>query len=170
MNAIIDKQLSDAQQENNKLSSLMSSMGINSRPTVAQWLQQKNNQKKLATQEALIIWDKTKRNREEAILLQQAIISQRALKHAAWGARKDLSSRIKSLKESSLQAAGERVVEKRSSVFPSPKNRRKQQKLNVSALTRKLKSQPTYQLRKPVLSPKSKVAPSGNGHYEIMRS
>ena len=40
---------------------------------------------------------RNKERREAAILLQQAITSQRALQHAAWGARKDISAKLKAL-------------------------------------------------------------------------
>lgn len=79
-------------------------MGINPRPTVAEWIQQKNEQKKTAIQEALISWDRGKQTREAAILLQQTITSHRAMKHAAWGAKKDINSKLKALKNSSPPA------------------------------------------------------------------
>ena len=58
VNEEIDHQLHQARAENDKLSNLMGKMGINPRPTVAQWLQQKREQKKAAMQEALISWDR----------------------------------------------------------------------------------------------------------------
>ena len=99
MNESIDAQLQEAHDENTKLSTIMADMGVSPRPTVSQWLQQKTIQKKSYLQDALINWDRTKEERNTAILLQQAITSQRALKHAAWGAKKDISARIKALRE-----------------------------------------------------------------------
>lgn len=99
MNESIDAQLQEAHDENAKLSTIMAEMGVSSRPTVSQWLQQKTSQKKTSVQDALINWDRTKEERNTAILLQQAITSQRALKHAAWGAKKEISARIKALRE-----------------------------------------------------------------------
>ena len=58
VNEEIDHQLHQARVENDKLSNLMGEMGISPRPTVAQWLQQKREQKKASMQEALISWDR----------------------------------------------------------------------------------------------------------------
>lgn len=41
-----------------------------------------------------------RRRREAAILVEQALVSQRAMKHAAWGAKKDIRSKIKAVKKS----------------------------------------------------------------------
>lgn len=40
-----------------------------------------------------------KERREAAILLQQALTSQRAMKHAAWGAKKEISAKLKAMKD-----------------------------------------------------------------------
>lgn len=37
-------------------------------------------------------------------MVEQAVLSQRAIKHAAWGAKKDLSSKIKAMKTSPYKA------------------------------------------------------------------
>ena len=42
--------------------------------------------------------DRSKPRRETAILTQQMVTAQRAMKHAAWGARKDISAKIKAMK------------------------------------------------------------------------
>ena len=125
----------------------MGSMGISPRPTVSQWLQQKREQKKAVTQDALISWDRyvhltsqsdsksiyrvwdmplcciklyfayllcycvsvwyrDKERREAAILLQQALTSQRAMKHAAWGAKKEISAKLKALKDPGMKPKG----------------------------------------------------------------
>lgn len=47
---------------------------------------------------------RNKQHREAAILLQQAITSQRAMKHAAWGAKKEISAKLRALKESEFNA------------------------------------------------------------------
>ena len=54
----IDRQLRQARDENAKLSDLMVELGVSPRPTVAQWLQQKREQKKAVVQDALISWDR----------------------------------------------------------------------------------------------------------------
>ena len=58
MNETIEKQLLHARRENEKLSALMGEMGINPRPTVAQWLQRKQLQQKSTLQDSLIKWDR----------------------------------------------------------------------------------------------------------------
>ena len=54
----LDQQLVAARAENEKIRQLMGEMGVSPRPTVAQWLQQKKQQKKRDMQEALISWDR----------------------------------------------------------------------------------------------------------------
>ena len=54
----LDQQLTAARLENSKISRLMGEMGESPRPTVAQWLQQKQQQKKRNMQEALMSWDR----------------------------------------------------------------------------------------------------------------
>lgn len=122
------------------MTQLMNSMGINPRPTVAEWIQQKNEQKKTAMQEALINWDRGKRTRETAILLQQTITSQRAMKHAAWGARKDINSKMKVLKSTPYR--------QQPSLFPSPpkQSRKATAPPNRNKATGKLKT-PTANLK-----------------------
>ncbi len=47
-----------AAQENHSVATIMGKMGVNPRPTVAQWLQRKQMQKKAEMQESLITWDR----------------------------------------------------------------------------------------------------------------
>ncbi len=94
----IDAGLVAAREENAKLSSLMAELGLSSRPTVAQWLTAKNKATKTSLQSTLIQWDRMKSDRQTALLLKQAVVSQRALKHASWGARKEMSQRIRLLR------------------------------------------------------------------------
>ena len=54
----IEDQLSQARQENEKLSHMMGHMGVNPRPTVAQWLQRKQMERKAKLQDSLISWDR----------------------------------------------------------------------------------------------------------------
>eukprot|EP00731_Ephydatia_muelleri_P031647 Em0023g154a len=98
----IDGQLALARAENGKISNIMAEMKIHPRPTVAQWLQQKEEQKKIALQTALMSWDIGKKKRDASILVHQMVTSQRALQHAAWGARKELMSKLRSMKEEDL--------------------------------------------------------------------
>ena len=56
----IEEQLCRANQDNLALTNTMSELGINPRPTVAQWLQRKQLQKKTAMQDSLINWDKSR--------------------------------------------------------------------------------------------------------------
>ena len=139
-----------------KLTQLMSSMGINPRPTVAEWIKQKNNQKKTAMQEALMNWDRGKQARETAILLQQAITSQRAMKHAAWGAKMDINSKLKALKTTPLPKSRQQPsqlprqskhVPKRNKAtkkLKTPASHLKQQKTSPAAATgAKAKGKPT---------------------------
>ena len=122
----------------------MSSMGINPRPTVAEWIKQKNDQKKTVMQEALINWDRGKQARETAILLQQAITSQRAMKHAAWGAKKDINSKLKALKTTPLPKSRPQPpqlpkhVPKRNKAtkkLKTPASHLKQRKVSTAAIT-----------------------------------
>ncbi len=76
----------------------MAELGLSSRPTVAQWLTAKSKATKTSLQSTLIQWDRTKSDRQTALLLKQAVVSQRALKHASWGARKEMSQRIRLLR------------------------------------------------------------------------
>ena len=102
MNEIVQHHLMEAHEDNAKLTQLMNTMGINPRPTIAEWIRQKNEQKKNTMREALIDWDNDENARETAIVIQQAIVSQRAMKHAAWGAKKDINSKLSVLKTTPL--------------------------------------------------------------------
>ena len=42
---------------------------------------------------------RSKQRREAAILLQQVVTSERAIRHAAWGARKEIRARIRAMRE-----------------------------------------------------------------------
>ena len=156
MNDTVEQRLKEAHAENAKLTQLMSSMGINPRPTVAEWIKQKNDQKKTAMQEALMNWDRGKQARETAILLQQAVTSQRAMKHAAWGAKKDINSKLTALKTTPLpksrkqpsQLPGQRKhvpkKNKATKKLKMPASHLKQQKASIGAATgAKAKSKPT---------------------------
>ena len=137
MNDTIEHRLKLAREENAKLTRLMSSMGINPRPTVSEWIKQKNEQKKSAMQEALIDWDRGKQTRETAILLQQAITSQRAMRHAAWGAKKDINSKLKALKTTPLPKSKQQPSQlpgyKQSRNVAMPKRNRATKKLKTPA-------------------------------------
>ena len=54
----IEGELGKASRENEELAGLMSELGVNPRPTVAQWLKCKQLQKKAEMQESLIAWDR----------------------------------------------------------------------------------------------------------------
>lgn len=58
VNNTIDSQLQQAKAQNAEIDQIMGSMGVNPRPTVSMWLEQKNKQKKAVMQEALIDWDR----------------------------------------------------------------------------------------------------------------
>lgn len=45
-----------------------------------------------------------RQRREAAILVEQAVVSQRAMRHAAWGAKKDIQTKIKKIKRSPYKA------------------------------------------------------------------
>ncbi|CAI8051807.1 hypothetical protein GBAR_LOCUS28359, partial [Geodia barretti] len=102
----LDQMLAAARAENERMRETMGEMGVSPRPTVAQWLRGKQEQRKRAMQDALINWDRSKPQRETAILIQQMLTSQRAMKHAAWGASKDISGRIRALKQEELLGVG----------------------------------------------------------------
>jgi len=54
----IEEELGRASQENQHVAGLMTELGVNPRPTVAQWLQRKQQQKKAELQGSLITWDR----------------------------------------------------------------------------------------------------------------
>lgn len=56
----IEEQLSLAREENEKLSNMMGAIGVNPRPTIAQWLQRKQIERKAKLQDSLISWDTSK--------------------------------------------------------------------------------------------------------------
>ena len=58
MNEEMERQLAQARRENDKLSSVMGSLGVSSRPTVSQWLQRKQIERRAKLQDSLISWDK----------------------------------------------------------------------------------------------------------------
>lgn len=58
VNKAIDHQLQHAKAENDNISALMGSIGVSSRPTVAQWLEKKMEQKRTTIQEDLMNWDR----------------------------------------------------------------------------------------------------------------
>lgn len=47
---------------------------------------------------------RSKPRRETAILVQQMVTSQRAMKHAAWGASKDIAAKIRAMKKEGKEA------------------------------------------------------------------
>lgn len=59
MTAEMEKQLAQARQENDKLSRVMGALGVSPRPTVAQWLQRKQMERKAKLQDSLISWDRS---------------------------------------------------------------------------------------------------------------
>lgn len=99
ISSAIEDGLAAARDENMKLAALMADMGLSSRPTVAQWLQAKDKAKRTSLQSSLINWDRSREERHTSLLLQQARTSQRALRHAAWGVKKELSGRIQRLRQ-----------------------------------------------------------------------
>lgn len=46
-----------------------------------------------------------RQRRQAAILVEQAVISQRAMKHAAWGAKKEIRSKLQTMKKSPYNAS-----------------------------------------------------------------
>ena len=55
---VLNEVLSSAKQQNQQFSSTMAEMGFSRRPTVAQWLEQKNVQKKQKMQDEMLQWDR----------------------------------------------------------------------------------------------------------------
>ena len=56
VNKVIDEQLNSIHQQNNMLAAEMGRMGLSSQPTVAEWLEKKNKQKKEELRNSLIHW------------------------------------------------------------------------------------------------------------------
>ena len=59
-----------------------------------------------------------RRRREAALLVEQAVVSQRAMRHAAWGAKKDIKSKLQLIKKSPYKAVT-KVVHPQE-IFPAP--------------------------------------------------
>ena len=58
MHEALDQMLAAARAENERMRETMGEMGVSPRPTVAQWLKGKQEQRKRAMQDALINWDR----------------------------------------------------------------------------------------------------------------
>ena len=64
--------------------------------------------------------------REAALLVEQAVVSQRAMRHAAWGAKKDIKSKLQSIKKSPYKAITRAVhPQDIQPPFPPPRPRSK---------------------------------------------
>ena len=61
-----------------------------------------NSSTNVVMPENYIMFCRNKERREAAILLEQAVTSQRAMQHAAWGAKKDISAKLKVLKDETV--------------------------------------------------------------------
>ena len=59
MHEALDQMLATARAENERMRETMGEMGVSPRPTVAQWLRGKQQQRKRAVQDALINWDRS---------------------------------------------------------------------------------------------------------------
>ena len=100
-------------------------------------------------------WDQTKASRQAAISLHQTLTSQRAMEHAAWGARKELGARIRALSNQPIRSettgeGGRRSLQKKtlkSHDIPRSTSRGvpsgRGQKLSPTPKTRTVRATPT---------------------------
>ena len=58
MNKLIDRQLNEAHKQNQEITSAMSDLGVNPRPTVAEWIKRKQEQKRTQIKGTLEEWER----------------------------------------------------------------------------------------------------------------
>ena len=58
MNKEIDKQLDEAHTRNSQITSAMTSLGVNPRPTVAEWIKRKDEHKRTQLKGTLQEWER----------------------------------------------------------------------------------------------------------------
>ena len=95
--------LETASNQNAMLNNTLKTMGVSPKPTVSEWIKQKQEQKKVKLQNNLISWDIHKSRREEAIKMKQLLTSERATRHAAWETEKNIQQKIKSLRDKRIE-------------------------------------------------------------------
>jgi len=106
INSKIDEVLETASNQNAILNHTLKAMGVSPKPTVSEWIKQKQEQKKTKVQNSLISWDIYKSRREEAIKMKQLLTYERATRHAAWETEKNIQQKIKSLRNRRIEKSG----------------------------------------------------------------
>uniref|UniRef100_A0A1X7VBH3 Uncharacterized protein n=2 Tax=Amphimedon queenslandica TaxID=400682 RepID=A0A1X7VBH3_AMPQE len=106
MNSRVAEQINSARKINSEIAHSMSALGISSRPSVSEWLRKKDEEKKEQLKFKLHDWHKSREQRELAISLKQAVTTHRALHHAAWNTKKELTAQNDALKKRELTTGG----------------------------------------------------------------
>ena len=106
----IEKLLETASNQNAKLNTTLTKMGVFPKPTVSEWLKDKQEQKKESFQKNLVFWDINKSRREETIKRKQILTLERASKHAAWETEKNIQQQIKSIRSKRINKIGNPIT------------------------------------------------------------
>ncbi|KAI6652824.1 Ankycorbin [Oopsacas minuta] len=80
-----------ARETNRKLEEFLASLGVTKKPTVAQWLERKREQKRLEVQKELTKWDNDKTQREAYVNAAKRMSEERIARHSNWSRQKELT-------------------------------------------------------------------------------
>ena len=91
----IEKELhkeKELRRENNReLEELLAAYGVSRKPTVAQWLERKREQKRLELQRELVKWDSDKKQRDAYVIAARRASEERLARHSEWNKLKHLT-------------------------------------------------------------------------------
>ena len=87
----IHEELELARESNRELQEFLTSLGVTKKPTVAQWLERKREDKRLEVQKELVKWDSNKKEREAFVTKAKQLSEERIARHSNWSRQKELT-------------------------------------------------------------------------------
>ena len=149
------------QEANRKIEEFLSNLGITKKPTVTQWLERKNEQKRLEAQKELTKWENDKPQREAYVNAARQMSEERIARHSNWNRQKELTLLNIREKQRLIElelgtSAGADVFSTefaRNPYFYEPKSNRTAQTRPWTNLPSYLASKPSQQRRTPATQP-----------------
>ena len=87
----VHEELVLTQETNRKIEEFLSNLGVTKKPTVTQWLDRKNEQKRLEAQKELTKWENGKAQREAYVNAARQMSEERIARHSNWNKQKELT-------------------------------------------------------------------------------
>ena len=87
----IHEELELARESNRELQEFLAGLGVTKKPTVAQWLERKREDKRLQLQTELMKWDSNKKEREAFVVKAKQLSEERIARHSSWSRQKELT-------------------------------------------------------------------------------